>query len=89
MARNAKNTRMCAGCMTRKAKDELIAIRIGQNGAEFGTGHVSGRSAYLCPDAKCMEKAIRKKSFARNLRTELQPDFYDKLREFFITLTRE
>ena len=91
MARNAKNTRMCSGCMARRDKNELICIFPSENGISIGCASEKkhGRAAYLCPDVKCMEKSIKRKCFARSLRSELPPDFYDNLKQYFQTLNRE
>ena len=64
MARNAKNTRMCSGCMARKDKSELICVNKFRNDVTIGFALLKkeGRSAYLCPSDKCMEKSIKKKT---------------------------
>lgn len=91
MARNAKNTRMCSGCMKRRDKSELVYVSKTPTGIEIGlnkqTSH--GRSAYLCPDKNCMEKSIKRKWFSRSLRCDIPPDFYEILREYFNTLNME
>ncbi len=85
MARNAKNTRMCAGCMERHDKNEFVCINKSSVGTvTIGCEKKSGRSVYLCKKTACMEKAIKKKWFSRSLKCEIEPDFYDKLREYFI-----
>ncbi len=91
MARNAKNTRMCSGCMTRMDKEELISIYKSDEGILIGSNipKVSGRSVYLCPKKECMEKSIKKKSFSRGLKCEIEPEFYYKLRDFFKSLDGE
>ena len=88
MARNAKNTRMCSGCMARRDKTELICVnKFGNNiTIGFATLKKEGRSAYLCPNESCMEKSIKKKCFSRFLKCELPTDFYDNLREFVKSL---
>lgn len=88
MARNAKNTRMCSGCMARRDKSHLICIYKSEEQIKIGLPHekISGRSAYLCRDMQCMEKAIKRKWFSRSLRSELPNDFYDNLRSYFQTL---
>ena len=91
MARNAKNTRMCSGCMARKDKSELICVNKFRNDVTIGFALLKkeGRSAYLCPSDKCMEKSIKKKAFSRHLKCELPPDFYDNLKEFVASFNKE
>lgn len=85
MARNAKNTRMCAGCMSRYDKSQLVCINKSADGIiTIGKEKLSGRSVYLCKSKACMEKAIKKKWLSRSLKCEIEPDFYDKLRDYFI-----
>ena len=37
------------------------------------TGKAAGRGAYLCPQAHCLETAIRRKSFQRAFRQNIEP----------------
>ena len=91
MARNAKNTRMCSGCMARKDKAELICVNNFQNNVTIGFAVLKkeGRSAYLCPSLPCMEKSIKKKAFSRHLKCELNTDFYDNLETLVTSLIKE
>lgn len=91
MARNAKNTRMCSGCMARRDKGELVSIYKTDKGIEIGGSlpRISGRSVYLCKDGDCLAKAIKKKSIPRGLRCEIEPELYNKLNEYFKTLDGE
>ena len=91
MARNAKNTRMCSGCMSRRDKSDFVCIYNSTDGIKIGNpaDKTSGRSAYLCKNEECMEKAIKRKWISRSLKTELPNDFYDNLRSFFKTQIRE
>lgn len=85
MARNAKNTRMCSGCMARRDKNELVSIYNSDEGIVIGGAlpKVSGRSVYLCRNGECLAKAIKKRSLSRGLRCEIESEFYDKLNEYF------
>ena len=87
MARNAKNTRMCSGCMARGDKIKFICIYNSADGIKIGSpqNKTSGRSAYLCKNEECMEKAIKRKWISRSLRCDVPPCFYDSLREYFKT----
>ena len=82
MARNEKNTRMCSGCRTRKNKAQLIRICKSKDGVftvTDGSVNTDGRGAYVCRDSKCVENAIKRKSFSRSFGCELPPDITDKL----------
>lgn len=91
MARNAKNTRMCSGCMARKDKSEFIAVARceGRLSISESADAPKGRTAYICPSSACMEKAIKRKCFSRALRCEIPSGFYDDLREYFSSLNLE
>ena len=77
--------------MARKDKAELVSICNTENGISIGVNikKKNGKSVYLCPDEKCMELSLKKKRFSRLLNLELSNDFYDKLKDYFKTLTRE
>ena len=85
MARNAKNTRMCSGCMVRMDKSEFVCIYNSADGVKIGNpkDKTSGRSAYLCKNKECMEKTIKRKWISRSLKCELPPCFYDNLKIYF------
>ncbi len=91
MARSAKNTRMCSGCMARRDKSEFIAVTRSEGKISISASKDApkGRTAYLCPDDQCMERAIRRKWFHRALRCELPFGFYEDLREYFSRLDLE
>ena len=56
--------RQCVGCQQMKSKKEMIRVlHTAEN--EFildPTGKKSGRGAYICPDAECLNKAIKNKA---------------------------
>lgn len=85
MARNVKNTRMCAGCRSRKDRSELIRVY------KTSEGDVSlsvsgqcrgGRGIYICREEKCLEQAVKKKSFSRSLKCELPSELYYSIEQF-------
>ena len=87
MARNEKNTRMCAGCRIRKNKAQLIRICRSKEGVftiTDGNVNTDGRGAYVCRDPKCIENAIKRKSFSRSFKCELPSDITDKLKSFVL-----
>ncbi|MBQ4631441.1 MAG: YlxR family protein [Clostridia bacterium] len=92
MARNAKNTRMCAACRIKTDKSEMLRICTEKDGSiSFSqpgkTGE--GRGMYLCPKLKCFELANKKKIFSRNLRCEIPVGFTESLEEFVKSLDAE
>ena len=73
--------RQCMGCRERKAKRELIRVVRGTDGTvslDFG-GKAPGRGAYLCPDAACLQKAIRSKALDRSLEVTIPQEVIDRL----------
>ena len=44
---------------------------------------LSGRGAYLCKSASCLEKAIKSRALARALDCEIPAEVYDTLRGQF------
>ena len=62
-------TRRCIGCMESKPKKDLIRIVVFEEDSVRIdlSGKANGRGAYLCPNPECIEKAKKKKAFARNL----------------------
>lgn len=46
------------------------------------TGKTPGRGAYLCPERACLEQAIKKRRFARTLRTAVPDEVYSKVEEW-------
>ena len=73
--------RQCMGCRERKPKRELIRVVRGTDGTvslDFG-GKAPGRAAYICPDAACLQKAIRSKSLDRSLEVTIPQEVYDRL----------
>ena len=73
--------RQCMGCRERKAKRELIrVVRMtdGNVSLDF-SGKLNGRGAYICPNAECLQKARKAKSFERSLETEVPEQVYERL----------
>lgn len=82
MARNPKNTRMCAACRTHRQKNEMLCVN---RSKDWGfdllmPGQIAeGRGVYICPDVGCISGAIKKKSFSRSFRCEVPSDIYSRL----------
>ncbi len=73
--------RMCVGCQEIKPKRELIRIvRTPEEEILIDpTGKKSGRGAYLCPKAECLEKAAKEKRLERSLERQVSKEIFDIL----------
>lgn len=92
MARSAKNTRMCVGCRLKTDKSNLLHISAKKDGSVSLDGlgkSVEGRGAYLCPNLKCLETAIKRKSMSRNLRCEIPQSLTEEIESFVKSLNAE
>jgi uncharacterized protein len=74
-----KNHRRCVSCrqtapkitlwrLIRLAGTQTIVLDVGM-----------GRSAYLCPNASCLQSAQKKDRLSRALKTRVDPHFYQQL----------
>lgn len=75
--------RKCVGCQEMKSKKEMIrVIRTGEG--EFlldQTGKKNGRGAYVCPDQKCLDLAIKNKGLERSFKQGIPQDVYESLKK--------
>ena len=73
--------RMCVGCREMKEKRDLIRIvRTPEGDAVLDpTGKKSGRGAYVCRRAECLQRAIRQKQLERQLEITLTQDITEAL----------
>ncbi|ATW24203.1 RNase P modulator RnpM [Candidatus Formimonas warabiya] len=75
--------RMCVGCKEMKNKKSLI--RVVKTPEEMVlidvTGKKAGRGAYVCPNADCLQLAIKSKGLEKSLKTKISPDIYATLKE--------
>lgn len=80
--------RMCVGCQEMKPKKELIrVVRTVQESLEIDpTGKRSGRGAYLCPRADCLQKAIKFKRLEKAFQRPVTAEVLEQLR---LELTKE
>ena len=62
--------RTCVACGAKKPQRELlrVASQGGSTPTIDGSGKAKGRGAYLCLDAACVERAIKRKAFERTLK---------------------
>ncbi len=73
--------RQCIGCGQMQEKKNLIRIIRQPDGSVCvdTTGKKNGRGAYLCRNAECLKKAMKKKALARSLQTEIPEDLAERL----------
>jgi predicted RNA-binding protein YlxR (DUF448 family) len=74
--------RKCAGCGEMKGKKELVRI-VRTDAGEFSldpTGKKSGRGAYICPNAECLQKAKKTKGLERSFKQAVPDEVYESLR---------
>ena len=73
--------RHCVGCRTMKDKKALVRIVKTPEGeiCVDATGKKSGRGAYICPDAQCLQKASKSRALERAYETAIREDKYAAL----------
>ena len=75
--------RMCTGCREHKPKKELIRVvksPPGEISIDF-TGKKSGRGAYICNNAACLEKAVKTRQLERAFSSSIPQEVYQRLEE--------
>ena len=85
--------RKCTGCMEMKPKTELIRVVKSpdvkdENGETTASGEISldltgkksGRGAYVCKSAECLEKAHKAHRIERSLSCKISEEIYEQLR---------
>lgn len=79
--------RMCVGCQEMKPKKELVrVVRTAQGTLEIDpTGKRSGRGAYLCRQAECLQKAIKFKRLERALQRPVAAEVLEQLKQGLTT----
>ena len=76
--------RQCVGCRMMKNKKELIRILKTDEGIIIDdTGKKNGRGAYICPNEKCLKKAIENKGLERSFKMPVDKEVYDNLKGVF------
>lgn len=73
--------RMCVGCQEMRPKKELIrVVRTPDDSIIIdSTGKKSGRGAYVCRQAECMQKACREKRLDKALQRPVSKEIYEFL----------
>ena len=75
--------RTCVGCRLKAPKDGLLRLVRPPDGGVVAVdpgGSAPGRGAYVHPDARCVEAALRRGALARALRTGVGEDELGRLR---------
>ena len=73
--------RQCLGCREMKPKKELIRVvrsPEGEISLDF-EGKASGRGAYVCPDPRCLKKAIKARALERAFSAQIPQEIYERL----------
>ena len=73
--------RQCLGCREHKPKKEMMRIVRSPEGTLSLDlkGKASGRGAYLCPQAECLNRARRSRALERALECEIPEEVYQAL----------
>ncbi len=81
MAEKKTPMRMCVACRQMMPKKELIRIvRTPENEIKADlTGKASGRGAYLCKNAECLEKARKTRALERALEHKVGDEVFKQL----------
>ena len=72
----------CTGCNEVKNKKDMIRVIRDKEGniSMDATGRKNGRGAYICPDVKCLEKAMKSKGLERTLKAKVPEEVYEQLK---------
>ena len=75
--------RMCIGCQEMKSKRELVRVVRTPQGDLLvdDTGKMSGRGAYLCPQADCLRAAVKGKRLQRALEVDVPETVWQALED--------
>lgn len=74
--------RKCIGCNTSKPKKELIRIACYEGAISVDiTGKAKGRGVYVCKDADCLKKAVKRKGFLRAFGADISEEQQNTLIE--------
>lgn len=78
MAEKKKPMRMCVACRQMMPKKELIrVVRTPENEIKPDpTGKMSGRGAYLCRNAQCLERAKKSRALDRALEHKVDDEVF-------------
>jgi len=73
--------RMCVGCREMKPKKELLRVVKPAEGecSIDRTGKMSGRGAYVCPNAECFKKAQKTKALEKALEAAIASEVFEAM----------
>lgn len=73
--------RQCVACRERREKPQLVRVVRTPEGEIVidRRGKMSGRGAYLCPNADCLARAIKTKALSRALECEIPAETFETL----------
>ena len=75
------NYRRCISCRKVAPKESFWrVVRVYPDG-QITIGEGMGRSAYICPQADCIQQASQKKRLSRTLKTTVPEYIYQSLQE--------
>lgn len=75
--------RMCAGCRSMKAKQELVRIVVENDSLVIDESYKrNGRGIYLCKNAECAAVIQKKKALSKLLNKQVSDDFYKELTDY-------
>lgn len=80
-------TRICVACHRMRPKRELIRVvrtPVGEVKVDR-TGKVSGRGAYVCPEAECVETGLHGGRLQHALEVPIPGDVGAELRQVLVT----
>ena len=74
--------RSCIGCGRTRPKKEMIRIVRTPSGdiVVDSSGRTGGRGCYLCPDAACLDRAVKRKALGRALEAQVPPEIIEELK---------
>lgn len=75
------NVRLCSVCKVKKDKSELIRILKSKDDLYIinPDNKTFGRSAYICIDSNCIERAKKMKALDRSFKHAVPKEVYDNL----------
>ncbi|MDR3165265.1 MAG: YlxR family protein [Synergistaceae bacterium] len=76
-----RRARKCAGCGLERPKGEMLRVVRAPDGSVSidASGRAQGRGAYICRDAACLDRALKKNAFARVLKHPVDRSFYGEV----------
>ena len=80
-------SRTCVGCGTVQDKKNMLRfVRNAQGQIVYDENkRMNGRGAYICPNKDCLERAAKKRGFARAFKCSITSDDLKEFSELFIS----